>query len=88
MTFDGGCEGDDSDWIQLPGPADWYPDTYDIEKHGFFEPQEKKKELYQEALELLSFPETRVPREYQRVNLVCGELRMMNTTELLFKFDS
>ncbi|KAB8291613.1 hypothetical protein EYC80_006413 [Monilinia laxa] len=86
IAIDGGAVENDSDWVQLPGPAEWYSKDYDFEKHGFHDPQEKSARLYKEILALLLFTGDYVPEEYRRVNFTCGDFRMMSKGELLFQF--
>lgn len=77
---------DDHDWVDLPGPASWYPENYNYRKHGFFVPMEQNMELFREAFELLLVEADTIPQAFGRVDFASGEFRMMNTHELLFRF--
>ncbi|KAF7960186.1 hypothetical protein EAE96_001784 [Botrytis aclada] len=86
-TLNAGCEEGDPDWVQLPGPNEWYVEGYNLEEYGFYDPPKEDKELYEGMLLLLMHSEDSVPRDYQRVDFTCKEFRLMNSTELLFRFN-
>jgi hypothetical protein len=70
----------DEEWIDLPGPAEWWQDTYDFDKYGFalhaFEPG------YEEAWAMTRLLVTN-PIPVERFNMVFpseDELRVMPDT--------
>lgn len=86
---------EDTDWVELPGPASWW-DNYDFDMHGFGVASPLGAHLYHEAfLLVLSIKDVTsenaknrvVPVEFNRVKIQGNELRMMTDEEILFSFD-
>jgi hypothetical protein len=65
-----------SQWIDLPGPAMFWPEGYNFELFGFSVPPPEKAALYQHAFEIAAF-ENVAPEDFGLVLPSGGELVMM-----------
>lgn len=63
--------------ITLPGPAEFWPEDYDFEKHGFYM-DTRNKANYEEAYAMVFVEEE--PKRYGLIFLLDNELRVMEDT--------
>jgi hypothetical protein len=68
---------DEEEWIDLPGPAAFWPDDYDIESSGFGLPPHSKASLYQRAFEIATMEEEE-PKDFGLLVPSNEELVMMD----------
>jgi hypothetical protein len=68
--------GMDAEYVELPGPAEWWPENYDYEKHGFAVPAVDNG--YQEAFAMVFSDEE--PERYAFVFPSDDDLRVMEDT--------
>ena len=66
-----------SEWTELPGPAEWWPDDYDYEAHGFDYKFWLSKGSHAAALDLLFDPGVQVHPLYASILQSNCELQTM-----------
>lgn len=65
----------DSGWVEAPGPADWWPEKYDLRKHDWVSDEDSKMAELAYTLMTADF-EDKIPKEFEDFDLTSTKLTM------------